>query len=173
MVGGDMDDLLEFRRDKDRFFKERRESPIPDRPHFEGLRYFPPNPDLVFTVTPEPADNTRIVVGTSDGDIRLYRRELLAHMTIEGRPVTLTLYTTPGHGHGYFLPFRDATSGRESYGAGRYLDLEANDDGTVTIDFNYAYNPSCAYDDAYSCPLPPQENWLDVPVRAGEQAYPH
>ena len=165
--------LLEFRREKDRFFKDHPQSPIPDRDHFEGLRYFPPAADLVFTVTPEPADGTQVVVGTSDGDTRLYRRALLARVTIAGTPVNLTLYTTPGHGHGYFLPFRDATSGRESYGAGRYLDLEPNDDGSITIDFNYSYNPSCAYDDAYSCPLPPQENWLDVPVRAGEQAYHH
>ena len=73
-----------------------------------------------------------------------------------------------GH-NGYFLPFRDATSGNETYGACRYLDLEPAPDGSVTVDFNYAYAPFCAYNDAYSCALPPQENWLEVPVRAGER----
>jgi uncharacterized protein (DUF1684 family) len=70
-----------------------------------------------------------------------------------------------------FLPFRDATSGNESYGAGRYLDVEPGRDGRVQSDFNLAYNPYCAYNDAFSCPLSPSENWLRVPIRAGEAAY--
>ncbi|NIR36327.1 MAG: DUF1684 domain-containing protein [Actinobacteria bacterium] len=82
--------------------------------------------------------------------------------------MTVTIYGTP---HGYFLPFRDATSGSESYGAGRFLDIDGPLDGPVTIDFNLAYNPYCAYDESYSCPLPPAENWLQVPIRAGEQVY--
>ena len=67
------------------------------------------------------------------------------------------------------MPFRDATSGRESYGAGRYLDIEPEEDGTYTVDFNVAYNPWCAYAPQYSCPLPPRENWLPFPIEAGEQ----
>jgi uncharacterized protein (DUF1684 family) len=81
----------------------------------------------------------------------------------------LTLYST-GH-PGYFIPFRDQTSGDTTYGAGRYLDVEPNGDGTVTVDFNYAYNPSCVYSDGYSCPLPPIENWLKVPIEAGEMMF--
>jgi uncharacterized protein (DUF1684 family) len=73
--------------------------------------------------------------------------------------------------HGLFLPFRDATSGTATYGAGRYLDLEPNEDGTLTIDFNLAYNPSCVYSDGWSCPIPPRENWLDIPIEAGEKMY--
>ena len=84
--------------------------------------------------------------------------------------LTLALYATPGH-EGYFLPFRDATSGRETYGAGRYLDLAPPHDGKVTVDFNLAYNPYCAYSDSFSCALPPVENWLQVPIRAGEMAF--
>jgi len=68
-----------------------------------------------------------------------------------------------------FLPFRDATSGVETYGAGRYLDVDPEPAGTVVVDFNMAYNPFCAYDDASSCALPPYENWLPVPIRAGER----
>ena len=82
----------------------------------------------------------------------------------------MTLYTTEGS-HGFFLPFRDATSGSETYGAGRYLDIDPDEDGTVTIDFNMAYNPFCVYSEAYSCPLPPTENWLDVPITAGEKDF--
>jgi uncharacterized protein (DUF1684 family) len=88
---------------------------------------------------------------------------------VRGEAVSLALYDS-GH-PGYFLPFRDATSGKASYGAGRYLDIEPNSDGTVTIDFNLAYNPFCAYNDAYSCPLPPTENWLQVPIEAGEKDF--
>jgi uncharacterized protein (DUF1684 family) len=83
--------------------------------------------------------------------------------------VRLTLLST-GHER-LFLPFRDATSGSETYGAGRYLDLEAPGNGTVTIDFNLAYNPFCAYRSSYSCALAPTENWLTVPIEAGELAY--
>jgi uncharacterized protein (DUF1684 family) len=70
-----------------------------------------------------------------------------------------------------FLPMRDATSGQETYGAGRYLEPELIAQGTVDVDFNYLYNPFCAYNPGYSCPLPPTENWLKVPIRAGEKNY--
>jgi len=76
-----------------------------------------------------------------------------------------------------FVPFRDATSGKETYGAGRYIDLEPeerlNNEGKWVLDLNKAYNPWCAYSDAYICPLVPTENWLKVPVRAGEKDYKH
>jgi uncharacterized protein (DUF1684 family) len=81
----------------------------------------------------------------------------------------LQLYDT-GH-PGLFLPFRDATSGRETYGGGRYLDIQPNDDGTVTLDFNLAYSPFCAYSDGYSCALPPTENWMSVRIEAGEKTW--
>lgn len=95
----------------------------------------------------------------------------LAFETPAGRG-TLASYTfgDPGAAEGnLFVPFRDATSGHETYGAGRYLDLEREDDGTYTLDFNVAYNPWCAYAPQFSCPLPPPENWLPFRVEAGEQ----
>ncbi len=70
-----------------------------------------------------------------------------------------------------FIPFRDGTSGKESYPAARYLDIEETDDDNYVIDFNYAYNPYCAYSDDYICPLPPKENWLGVRIVAGEMNY--
>jgi uncharacterized protein len=163
--------LLEFREAKDHFFGTAHESPLSHeaRHDFHGLSYYDPNPDLVFRLTVEPGDDTEVRVGTSDGAERTYRRAGTVHFEVNGEQAQLTLYST-GH-PGYFLPFRDSTSGRETYGAGRYLDIEPNDDGTVAIDFNYAYNPSCAYDEAYSCPLPPTENWLRVPIEAGEKDF--
>ncbi|MFQ5522855.1 MAG: DUF1684 domain-containing protein [Acidimicrobiia bacterium] len=164
--------LFEQRRAKDELFKTHPQSPLPHhlRHDFEGLRYYDPNPDLLFTVPVGSADGSEVRVQTSDGQERIYRRTGRVTVEIAGKPVTLTLFST-GH-PGYFLPFRDGTSGKTTYGAGRYLDIEPNPDGTVTIDFNLAYNPFCAYNDAYSCPLPPIENWLDVPVEAGEMEFP-
>jgi uncharacterized protein len=117
-----------------------------------------------------------IDTGGEDGTVR-YRRV--------GRLATpyggLTLFWTLGYGGGLFLPFRDATAGRESYGAGRYLTDTIKgtfgrgvvvDGERVVLDFNYAYNPSCAYNPRWACPLAPPENWLDAPVRAGERAFP-
>ena len=160
--------LTQFRANKDEFFASNHHSPVPHHLQhgFEGLAYYPPNPELALTLEIEPADGTEVNVQTTDGAVRTYRREGTVSFEVEGEPATLTLYST-GH-DGLFLPFRDATSGKETYGAGRYLDLQPNGDGTVTIDFNYAYNPFCAYDEAYSCPLPPVENWLQVPIEAGE-----
>jgi uncharacterized protein (DUF1684 family) len=91
---------------------------------------------------------------------------------VDGRPTRITLFTSPEM-HELFLPFRDATSGRETYGAGRYLEVDPPDaDGRVVVDFNLAYNPYCAYNPDWSCPIPPGENWLDVPIRAGERTFP-
>lgn len=168
-----MSKLDRFRSDKDAYFRAAPDSPIPQssRPGFQGLSYYPENAALRFEAELEPADQSEIRIQTSDGQERVYRRAATATLPIGGEEVTVTLYDT-GHGHGFFLPFRDATSGDETYGAGRYIDVQPARRGKALIDFNLAYNPFCAYNDAYSCPLPPPENWLQVPVRAGERAYP-
>lgn len=167
----DPDPVLRFRKEKDAFFKDSFDSPLEYdvRKKFTGLNYYEPNLDLVFTVAVEPGDGKEIFVKTSDDKERIYRRAGHISVEIDGQEVGLTLYDT-GH-PGYFLPFRDSTSGKETYGAGRYLEFEANDDGTVTVDFNMAYNPYCVYSDGYSCPVPPVENWLDVAIRAGEKNF--
>jgi len=161
--------LLAFRTSKDAFFATDDHSPIPasDRDAFEGLSYFAPDPDLAFSVMPLSVPPEPVTIATTTGDERTYQRVATIDIVVADRPVTLSLYDS-GH-PGWFLPFRDTTSGHETYGAGRYLDLQPNDDGSVTIDFNYAYQPFCAYNDRYSCALPPIENWLDVPIRAGER----
>ena len=167
-----MESLTHFRAQKDEFMRQHPQSPLPfeARATFGGLSYFDPAPELRFELPFEPADGTEVRVQTSDGQVRTYTRAGVVSFDVDGEPTTLTLYS--GHGGGYFVPFRDATSGKETYGAGRYLDLEPNGDGTVSLDFNYAYSPYCAYDEAYSCPLPPHENWLRVQIRAGERHPP-
>lgn len=166
------EELLEFRRQKDEFFRTGHHTPLGPGDHsdFTGLDYFAPNPDLVFTVPIEPGDGRVVRVQTSDDAEKVYTNAGKVKVEIDGNDVELTLYDT-GH-TGFFLPFRDATSGETTYGAGRYLDLDPNEDGTVTIDFNYAYNPSCVYSDGWSCPIPPVENWLKVAIQAGEKNYP-
>ena len=166
-----MDTLTEYRTGRDEFFADSHHSPLShDLQHgFTGLNYYPPNADLLLTLPIDTSPTREIKVQTSDGQERLYERVGKVSFAVGGEDTELTLYST-GH-PGYFVPFRDATSGKETYGAGRYLDLDPNEDGTVTIDFNYAYNPFCAYNEAYSCPLPPVENWLKVPIEAGEKDF--
>ena len=108
---------------------------------------------------------------TTTGGEQSYRRAGVLRFRVEGRPAQVTLFESPDM-HELFLPFRDATCGTESYGAGRYLEVAPpGPDGRVVVDFNYAYNPYCAYNPSWSCPIPPGENWLAVPIRAGEKAF--
>ncbi|HEY6635356.1 MAG TPA: DUF1684 domain-containing protein [Acidimicrobiia bacterium] len=165
-------DYAEYRRAKDEHFRTSHNSPLGHGDHsdFEGLVYFDPDPGLIFTLSVEPGDGSEIRVPTSDEREKVYTTHGKVAFEVGGEPVELTLYDT-GH-PGLFIPFRDATSGQATYGAGRYLDVAPNDDGTVTIDFNLAYNPSCVYSDGWSCPIPPVNNWLPVPIEAGEKMYP-
>jgi uncharacterized protein (DUF1684 family) len=132
-------DLLEYRTQRDDFFKHAHESPVPheDRVSFPGLAFFDPDPALVFDVALDRAEPTEVTIATTTGDERTYMRVATATVEIEGEDTTVALYST-GH-DSLFLPFRDATSGKESYGAARYLDIRPEGDGHVTIDFNYAY----------------------------------
>lgn len=165
-----------FREDKDEFFRTHPNSPVPmgERAAFTGLPYFPVDEDLVFDGVPlepyigdEPA---AFQIQTSDDRLRAAYRAGILRFEIAGQPLQLTAYTFDGgEGRNLFVPFLDATSGTETYGAGRYLDLEPEEDGRYTVDFNLAYHPSCVYDPRYSCPLTPAENRLPVRVEAGER----
>ena len=166
-----------YRAEKDAFFKSATGSPIPtaEREAFDGLPYYPVDVDLVFeglTLAPyegdEPSD---FQIPTSDGRLRPAHRAGTFTFEADGQPLRLTAYELEGaHSDGsLFVPFLDATSGRETYGAGRYLDLEPDDDGTYAIDFNLAYHPSCVYAPQFSCPLTPAENRLPIRIQAGER----
>src|SRR5918996_228150 len=172
-----MPELSEFRADKDDFFRDDPRSPLLPQQQvtFEGLSYFPANGSLVIRAKLEVEGidtNARIVMQTTTGEEQVYRRAGIVRFDVDGEQAVVTLYASPGS-HELFLPFRDATSGRETYGAGRYLEVELPSlDGNVVIDFNYAYSPFCAYNPNWSCPVPPGENWLAVPIRAGEMSFP-
>ena len=161
-----------FRQEKDDFFGKHAHSPLTaeQRQSFNGLSYYPVNAALRFTLTPTEFDTKeRLMMQTNTGEVREYERWGVVAFTVAGQPAQSTLFSTE---HGFFVPFTDATSGSETYGAGRYLDLEPGthltDDGRWIVDFNEAYNPWCAYSHHYVCPFVPPENWLKAPVRAGD-----
>ncbi|HEU4325291.1 MAG TPA: DUF1684 domain-containing protein [Roseiflexaceae bacterium] len=165
-----MSTLETFRAAKDRFFKEHPQSPLTPAAQttFTGLRYFPENPALRLALPVEPAEQqAEVEMQTSTGETRTYWRAGTLRFTVDGQEIRLTLYTDESGG--LFLPFADALAGRETYGAGRYLEPERLGDGRVLVDFNLAYNPYCAYSDDWSCPVTPPENRLKVAIRAGEQ----
>jgi uncharacterized protein (DUF1684 family) len=130
-------------------------------------------------LAPDP-EGAALVIPTSTGEPTRFTRIGSVRPVLGGEPRSLAVYWLEGYGGGLFLPFRDARAGRETYGGGRYLldtvkgaDLGTSADGArLVLDFNYAYNPSCAYDPRWSCPLAPPENRLDVPVDAGERLPP-
>ena len=160
---------------KDRYFAEDPSSPIPadERGGFEGLDYFPVEEAYrVVATLREPDEKSTITVETTTDAEREYLVYGRLSLTIEGDEVTLNAYQ-PVDGPEYlWVPFRDATSGEETYGAGRYLELDFEEDRTDEgwlLDFNLAYSPFCAYNDAYECPLVPMANWLERPIRAGEK----
>jgi uncharacterized protein len=168
--------VLGFRADKDDFFGTAPNSPIPadERAAFTGLPYYPVDEALRFEdrqlepyTGDEPSD---FQIPTSDGKLRPAHRAGLLAFDIDGATHRLTAYTFDGgDGEALFVPFLDGTSGTETYGAGRYMDLDREEDGTYALDFNLAYHPSCVYDPRYSCPLTPAENRLPIRIEAGER----
>ncbi len=168
-----------FRLDKDEFFKTMACSPIPEaeRAAFTGLPYYPVDEALVFddrVLEPYTGDEpSNFQIPTSDGKLRPAHRAGVLRFELGGAPRQLTAYTFDGgDGESLFVAFLDQTSGTETYGAGRYLDLEPEADGTYSLDFNLAYHPSCVYDAKFSCPLTPAENRLPVRIEAGERLAP-
>ncbi|GAB6860344.1 DUF1684 domain-containing protein [Haloplanus litoreus] len=172
------DRLRENRAEKDRAFAENRTSPLPpeERDGFDGLDYFDPDPDyrVEATVTvhddPEPVD-----METSDDRTVRYLRVATLTFDLDGDTRTLYAYRQEGAvGDDLFVPFRDKTTGQQTYRGGRYMELAPDraltDGDRIPLDFNLAYTPFCAFSDAFSCPLPPEENWLATTVPAGERA---
>jgi Uncharacterized conserved protein len=194
-------ELRANRDEKDGFFDSHPQSPLSDsaRETFDGLSYFEPDSSWRITATAETLD---IDPDDDETDIAANEQQQNSSDCVEYEPVPMETSTGEtvryvrvvkfkfergGTTHeliGYrqrpddqdealFVPFRDKTTGQETYAGGRYLELHPNrsvvDGSTVVIDFNLAYTPFCAYNDAFSCPRPPEENWLDIPVRAGEQ----
>lgn len=166
--------LAAYRERRDHHFADDPHSPLDhERRHgFTGLRYFPERADLTLEL---PIDDTGEGIGepidlqTSDGQSKPFVRAGRVSFPVEGQRVTFSVFKDVERGR-FFLPFRDGTSGQESYGGGRYLDPRQRPDGTLVVDFNYAYNPYCAYSEGWSCPIPPLENHTKARIEAGEQA---
>jgi uncharacterized protein (DUF1684 family) len=172
------DPILMERAAKDEAFRSGTNSPIPeeDRSSFQGLEYYPAKLDLRFSLRLNRYSRPKqIRLATNTGEIRSGLRYGYFEFTVENQTCRLQVYrlddVTENNGPNLFIPFRDATSGDETYGPCRYIDLKENTSGIYELDFNRAYNPYCAFNNKYSCPLPPPENVLSVPIRAGEKKY--
>jgi uncharacterized protein (DUF1684 family) len=166
-----------WRETRDELFRSHPQSPLPAerRASFEGLEYWPYDPQARVLAELEDVEAEPQPVETSGTEPILFRPFARASFELRGEPLSLEVAWLAAYGGGAFLCFRDATSGRESYGGGRYLldtvkgaDL-GEDDRRLVLDFNYAYNPSCAYDPGWVCPLAPPANRLTVAVETGER----
>lgn len=167
--------LERFRQRRDEFMRTHENSPLTDtqKENFVPLAYYDEDPDLVFIVVPNlEIDHTPIELGTTSGTVVEYVPHSQITLEIGGEEVSLMVFREPGRGR-LLIPFKDTTSADETYGAGRTVDPQERPDGTMTVDFNYAYGPYCQYNDNWTCTLPPFSNWLQVPIRAGEKKYPN
>lgn len=170
---------LGWRADRDRLIGAHPQSPLPEAERSPGWStpFYPHDPQWRTVATLEPADDPAVieVPHSSSGTTRFTE---VGRVTFRhgGETHSLTVFWLDAYGGGLFLPFRDATAGSETYGGGRYLldtvkgaDLGSDSAGRLILDFNYAYHPSCAWDDSWSCPLAPPANRLAVPIEAGER----
>ncbi len=168
-----MSELEELRAEKDEMFAHHPYSPLmPEQKRgFQGLNYFPENAELKLEVTVEEFPvKEGIEMQTSTGDVQHYERFGKFRFVADGQEAELTVYQSE---NGFFLPFVDTLAGNETYPAGRYLEPEPTKGGRFLVDFNLAYNPYCAYNENYSCPITPFENRLKLAIRAGEKLFRH
>jgi len=166
-----MTELEAYRAERDGFFGGHPQSPLTpeQRSGFKGLKYFPENPALSFEVKMEEFPvKEEISMQTSTGDMQIYVRFGRFLFFVDGVEAGLTIYQNE---NGFFLPFVDSLAGKETYPAGRYLEPEPLPGGRFIVDFNLAYNPYCAYNEMWSCPITPAENRLKVAIRAGEKLF--
>jgi len=166
-----------WRATREAFFRQASGSPIP-RDKVDTLlplTYFPPDPDYVAPASLKLASTREVVdMPTSTGEVRKEERVGVLEFSLRGQPLTLSAFVEAGSQDmsRLFVPFRDLTSGTETYQAGRYLDLDRTATGLYNVDFNRAYHPYCYYNSTFDCPYPPAENRLPIPIRAGERLPP-
>lgn len=165
------------REEKDRFMRTSVESPFANTPaEYTGLNYYPPDMKYRVIATLRPIEDKKpVILTTNDGKEQRYIEYAYAEFKLDGvnnRLLILEIADMGPFRGKLFLAFGDETSAVETYGAGRYLDVTKTPGSTtIKLDFNLAYNPYCAYYDSYTCPLPPRENILPIPIRAGEKIY--
>ena len=166
-----MSDLDDFRDEKDDFFGSHPQSPLTSeqKKSFSGLNYFPENEALRLEVKAELLNDSQpMQMQTTTGGTQMYVRHGRIKFTVDGQETELTIYKSD---NGYFLPFVDSLAGEETYPAGRYLEPDELSGDHFLVDFNIAYNPYCAYNETWSCPITPAENRLKIPIRAGEKIF--
>lgn len=152
------------------------DSPLTERQQeaLDSLDFYPIDPDYKVRARMEPVPNRNMIeVPMTDGSVERYIRHSFAVFDLKGKPVKLLLLQAEDETdrRNFFLAFADETSADETYGGGRYLNLRQDGQSSITIDFNLAYNPYCAYNPDFACPIPPRENILEIPIRAGEKNY--
>lgn len=169
-----------FRKQYKEEFKQNPRAPLKTDEELSALQFYQPDVnyrvEAVLVLTPEAQP---IELATYSGATKTYRKYGTLYFVLNNRKLKLSVYESvqllnhPLYKNHLFLPFKDATNGDETYGGGRYIDLNKADiaNGKLLLDFNKAYNPWCCYADGYSCPIPPAENHLDVPIKAGEKMY--
>ena len=167
--------LATLRTQKDAQFRDGPESPVPaeQKGRLLPLRYYPIDSSYSVPGALQLADERPVFeMPTSTGKMRRMQRVGVLQFSFQGQPMTLGAFVEEGTQQieTLFVPFADQTTGKETYAAGRYLDLHPTATGYYTVDFNQAYNPYCAYNSTYDCPYPPPSNRLKVSIRAGEKA---
>lgn len=167
--------IVQGRKGKDDFMKDSAESPFAEEKEtFNGLNYFEPNAkyNIIAKLTKIPSGKL-VPLSTSTGEEENFLEYAFAEFELEGVKNRLLIFEPENKGStSLFLTFKDKTSAKETYGAGRYLEVSKIDGATsIELDFNKAFNPYCAYNDSFSCPFPPKENYLNVAIEAGEKKY--
>jgi uncharacterized protein len=169
-------EINNLRHEKDEFFRTDLDSPIlPEhRSTFKGLNYYAVDRSFKVSARLDRSNKPELVfISTSTGSRQSYLKYGIIEFGIKGTRLRLTVYKSAEDpfARSLFLPFSDETSGSETYGSGRYLDLEEEGGDDYELDFNLAYNPYCAYNDQYTCPIPPREDKLPIKILAGEKKY--
>ncbi|MEM8940039.1 MAG: DUF1684 domain-containing protein [Bacteroidota bacterium] len=167
-------EIKKYWEDKHNFFRTSEASPfVQKKIEYQEVDMFPTDPSYKVSAILERFTKREIVtVGNSDGTNTNYLKFAIAKFKIDGQQQSILILRALGFGNQYLIAFGDETSGETTYGGGRYLDLEIGKSDRITIDFNKAYNPYCAYFADFTCPLPPLENLLTVAIEAGEKVYP-
>ena len=170
--------VLKWRKERDVFFKSHQRSPLlpQDKKNFNGLKYYPFDPQYVFSGEIERfnfhINNPKYYATflTNKGTNKRYIRYGKFHFQLAGKEYTIEIYKSI-LSDTLFIPFKDKTNEKETYEGGRYIDAEILPDYKMVLDFNMAYQPSCAYNEKFVCALPPRENMLDIDIQAGEKNY--
>lgn len=169
-------DVLAFQEKLNKSYADPIKSPLSKEKlqEFEGLPFFPIDESYRVVATFQKLPKVDLhTFKTSDNRLRDYEKYGIATFTLDGKEMQLTLFKsiskviTPGYENSLFVPFTDLTNGKETYGGGRYMDVEIPEGESIVLDFNKAYNPYCAYSTNYSCPIPPKENDLPISINAG------